>query len=70
MLMAALLLLLYLIGYQEMLYQGLVGPVATVFGYLGMAFSMTIAVDLIFMGIIWFFEWLFSRLRGAHVQYG
>lgn len=69
-LLAVLLIVLYVLGLQEVMWQGLTGPVAVVFGYLGMAFSLTIAVNLVFMGVIWSLEWLFGRLRGAHVQYG
>ncbi len=70
LLMGLLLIALYILGFQDFLYRGLTGPVATVFGYLALAFSMTIAVDLIVMGVIWFLEWFFGRLRGAHVEYG
>ncbi|MDJ0755665.1 MAG: hypothetical protein QNJ45_19220 [Ardenticatenaceae bacterium] len=62
--------LLYILGFQEALWRGLTGPVVTIFGYIGLALSMTIAVNLIFMLIIGFLEWLIGRVRGAHIQYG
>jgi hypothetical protein len=60
---------LYLIGLQELLMRGLVGPVATVFGYLGLAFSMIIGVNLFAMFVIYFVEWLLSRIKGVDLVY-
>lgn len=68
--MGVLTVLLYILGFQEALWRGLVGPGAALFGYIGLALSMTIAVNIIFMFFIWMVEWLIGRLRGAHVQYG
>jgi hypothetical protein len=61
---------LYLLGLQQLLADGLTGPVATVFGYLGAAFSIAIAVDLLFMAIIALVESVLSRIRGMSVVYG
>lgn len=45
-------------------------PVATLFGYLGIAFSIAIAVDILFMLVIALIESILSRLRGMSVVYG
>lgn len=69
-LMSVAAVVLYILGFQDIMWAGLAGPAATVFGYLGMAFSMTIAVNLVFMGIIVALESLIGRIRGQHVEYG
>ncbi len=45
-------------------------PVATLFGYLATAFSIAIAVDIVFIGVIALVEWVLGRLKGATVVYG
>lgn len=60
---------LYLFGLQQYLMQGLAGPVAVVFGYLGLAFSITIAVDLFVMGFLYVVESLIGRLKGVELVY-
>ena len=49
--------------------QGLLGPVATVLGFLGLAFSLAIGVDLVFIGVIMLLEKGISRIRGVEVVY-
>lgn len=61
--------ILYLVGLEDVLLLGLVGPVATIFGYLALAFSLTIGVNLFFMFIIVCLEWLFSRIKGVDLVY-
>lgn len=60
----------YLIGLQRELADGLAGPAATLFGYLGTALTVAIAVDIVFMLAIALIEGLLSRLRGMSVVYG
>jgi hypothetical protein len=60
---------LYVIGLQELLLIGLAGPVATVFGYLGLAFSLTIGVNLFSMFLLFFIESLLSRIKGVDLVY-
>jgi hypothetical protein len=60
----------YLLGLQQALTDGLVGPVAKIFGYLGTAFSIAIAVDVLFILVIALIEGLLSRIRGESVVYG
>jgi hypothetical protein len=62
--------LFYLFGLTGMLFDSLAGPFTTVFSYLALAFSMTIAVNLLFMLFIGGLEYLVGRLRGMHVVYG
>lgn len=61
---------LNLIGLQERLAERVAGPTVTVLGYLGTAFSIAVAVDLVFVLAIALLESLFSRLRGMSVVYG
>lgn len=63
-------LVLYIVGLQDVMIAGLAGPVATVFGYLGLAFSLTIGVDLFVIMAVYIFEWMISRLKGVEVVYG
>ncbi len=60
---------LYIAGLQELLLLGLAGPVATVFGYLALAFSLIIGVNLFAMFIIYIVEWLLSRVKGVDLVY-
>lgn len=69
LIMAVSAVVLYLIGLQELLLLGLAGPVATVFGYLGMAFSLIIGINLFASFIIYCIEWLLSRIKGVDLVY-
>jgi hypothetical protein len=70
LIMGALVLFLYLIGLQDTLFQRLEQPVITVFGYLGIALSLSIGVDILFVLAIALLESLLSRVRGMSVVYG
>ena len=63
-------LILYLLEIQDLVLAGLSGPVVALFGYLGLAFSLAIGVDLLVILIIYTFERLVSRLRGVELVYG
>jgi hypothetical protein len=58
------------LGRDTALLDNLTRPVAVLFGYLGTAFSIAIAVDMICIAVIALFEWILGRLRGASVVYG
>lgn len=58
------------LGRNTGLLDNLAQPVAVLFGYLGTAFSIAIAVDLLCIGLIALAEWVLGRLRGASVVYG
>ena len=62
--------ILYLFGLADLFVDRLVGPAATVFGYLGLAYSLVIGVDLFFIFLIYLFESLVSRIKGVDVVYG
>lgn len=68
--MGALALILYLLGLQDYLVNGLVGPGAAVFSYLGTALSIAITVDLLFMLGLNITESLVSRIKGVSIVYG
>lgn len=61
---------LFLLNLQDEVVDTLAGPAATVFGYLGLAYSLTIGVDLFFVMIIYFLEQLISRIKGVDLVYG
>lgn len=60
----------YLLGLQDEVADGLARPAATVFGYLGIAFSVAIGVDILFMMLLGILEAIVSRLKGVNVVYG
>ncbi len=61
---------IYLLGLQIEVAAGLIKPVVRVFGYLGIAFSVAIGVDLFFMLILVFMETIVGRIKGVSVIYG
>lgn len=63
-------LVIAFLGRNTAMLDNLARPVSILFGYLGTAFSLAIAVDLLCMGGIALAEWILSRLRGASVVYG
>ncbi len=68
--MGILAVVLSLLGLRDVVVDGLAGPAATIFGYLGLAFSMAIGVDLFFMLLIYSVETVISRIKGIAVVYG
>lgn len=68
-LLAAVAAILFLLRLQDAVLPGLTGPVTAVFGYLGLAFSLAIGVDVIFIFIIYTFERLASAIKGVEVVY-
>jgi hypothetical protein len=63
-------LALYLLDLQHVLWSELAGPVAIVFGYLGLAFALTIGTDIAFMTLIYLIEYVVGRLKGVELVYG
>jgi hypothetical protein len=61
---------LLLLGLQDIVVAGLFGPLAALFGYLGLAFSLTIGVNLVFMAVLALMEQLLAWLKGVKVVYG
>jgi hypothetical protein len=70
LIMVVLAVILYVLGLQDYLLAGVAGPVATLSGFLGLAFSLTIGVNLFFMLFVHSSEWLISRAKGVDVVYG
>jgi hypothetical protein len=67
--MGGLAVLIYLLGLGDVVLTNLSGPAATLFSYLGLALTVAIAVDLLFMAFIALLETGLSRLRGVRVNY-
>lgn len=61
---------LHLIGVRDRLAAQLAGPALTTFGYLGMAFTVAVGIDLLFIIGIAVLERVLSRIRGVDVVYG
>jgi len=70
LIMAALALIFTILGIQGVIFAGLSNVATTVFGNLGLALSLSIGVDILFMVIIASVEGLVGRLTGASVVYG
>ncbi|MCP4357143.1 MAG: hypothetical protein GY796_03880 [Chloroflexi bacterium] len=68
--LAVLALLLYFLGLSDLAATELARPAALMFGYLGLAFSMAIGVDIFFMLVIAAVEGIVGRLKGVSVSYG
>lgn len=68
-LLAAAATVLLLLRLQDALLVGLAGPATAVFGYLGLAFSLAIGVDVIFIFFIYILERLISGIKGVEVVY-
>jgi hypothetical protein len=69
-LLGAATLLLLLVGLEDFLMAGLLGPLTLLFGYLGLAFSLTIGVNLVFMAVLAPLEQLLAWFKGVRVVYG
>jgi hypothetical protein len=65
----AAIVLLLLLDLQGVLWRGLAGPTAVIFGYLGLVFAMGIAVDFIAIVVIITLEAMVGRIRGVNVVY-
>ncbi len=62
-------LILNLLGLFDVVATTLARPATVMFGYLGLAFSLAIGVNIFFMVVVSFLEWLLSRLKGVSVLY-
>lgn len=61
--------IVYFLGIQSAVASEIAGPVLTIFSYLGIAFSIAIGVDLIFMLLLFLLEAIISRIKGVSVVY-
>jgi len=62
--------LVYLLQLQDVLVAGLSGPVTTLFGFLGLAFTLAAGVDLVFIFAIYAVESVVSRIKNVELIYG
>ncbi len=62
--------LVYLLGIQNQVVSGLVTPVILTFGYLAIAFSIAVGVDLFFMAFLAILENIIGKIKGVSVVYG
>ena len=62
-------LVLFILGLQDEVVDTLAGPAATVFGHLGLAYSLAIGVDVFFMAVIYLLERFVGRLKGVEIVY-
>lgn len=62
-------LIVFVLDLQAALWAEIAGPAATIFGYLGLAFSLAIGVDIVFILLISAIEWILSRVKGVEVIY-
>ncbi|KAA3660309.1 MAG: hypothetical protein DWQ04_19820 [Chloroflexi bacterium] len=69
LIMSGLGIVLYVLGLGTAVIDGLTQPATVVFGYLGLAFSIAIGVDLMFMLLIAATENIISRIKGVSVVY-
>ncbi|HSH01471.1 MAG TPA: hypothetical protein VLL52_03060 [Anaerolineae bacterium] len=68
--LAVLAVILYLFDLQAWLWQGVGGPVALVFGYLGLALSLTVGTNIAAICVIATLEYIIGRIRGLELNYG
>lgn len=62
--------ILVVLDIEDVIFAGIANWAATIFGYLGSALSMAIAVDILFMIVLSLIEGLVSRIKGVNVVYG
>ncbi|GAB4157785.1 MAG: hypothetical protein Fur0021_27010 [Candidatus Promineifilaceae bacterium] len=67
--MVALALILTALGLQQIIWQEMAGPTTAVFGYLGVAFSLALGVDLFVMLLLTLVERLLSRIKRVELIY-
>ncbi|MCZ7667748.1 MAG: hypothetical protein M5U34_11300 [Chloroflexi bacterium] len=61
--------IVFLLGLTDVILVNMAQPVTAVFGYLGVALSMAIGVDFVFMAVIALLEYLVGRIKGVSVRY-
>lgn len=69
LILAVLLGVLYFAGFQQAMWDTLVGPVNQLASYLLLAFGITIVVDMFFVALILVVEFVLTRIRGQRINY-
>jgi hypothetical protein len=67
--MAVIAAITFLLGVADVIVANMAQPVTAVFGYLSVALSMSIGVDLVFMAMIALLEAIVGRIKGVSVRY-
>lgn len=67
--LAVAVLIVFVLDLQQALIEGLAQPIVSAVGYLALAFTLSIGVDIVFMMLIFVVEGLVSRLRGVELLY-
>jgi hypothetical protein len=67
--LVTLLVILYFAGFQEAMWQVLIGPIIDFSGYLLLAFAITLVVDIFFVVFILIFELIVTKLLGKRINY-
>lgn len=67
--LAVLLVVMYVAGFQDVMWQTLIGPINNFAGYLLLAFAITIVVDIFFVVLILIFEFVVTKLMGKKIDY-
>ena len=57
------------LGLENLLIDGLYGPLSALFGYLGLAFSLVIGVDLAVALLVLLIEGLLTRVKQVELIY-
>lgn len=60
----------YILGLQDLMIMGVTGPLATIFGHLATALSLSIGVDIFVVLLVYSVEWLIGRIKGVELVYG
>ncbi|HSM57242.1 MAG TPA: hypothetical protein VK879_13915 [Candidatus Sulfomarinibacteraceae bacterium] len=60
---------LYGLDLSQLVLDGLRDPLTTLFGYLGLAFSLAIGVDIVFIFVLYVTEGIVSRIKGVELVY-
>ncbi|GAB4473726.1 MAG: hypothetical protein Kow00124_12950 [Anaerolineae bacterium] len=66
---AGLLIFLWVLDLNVLIRALLEGPLARIGGWLSLALSLALGIDLLMMALIAFSEWLFSRLLDREIEY-
>ena len=69
MILTILLFLFYFAGFEDAMWQALIGPVTDLAGYLLLAFAITIVVDIFFVAVILIFELTVTKLLRKKISY-
>lgn len=70
LILVVLLILAWVVGFQQLMWDTLVGPINQLAAYLLLAFSITIFVDILFIIGILIIEFVLTQILGRRINYG